>query len=452
MAQGAGEALETSIGGLAAAAARARIAAKSARWPARALPILLVAMALALTAPRIDIPQTYVFDELYYAYTASKYVAGDDDAYRCCRPPRERPAIEWTHPPVAKLLIAGGIALFGDTPLGWRVASVLFGAAGVTITFFLAKALSGDRAIAGVASGLLLLDGLYLVESRTGMSNLFLLVFTNAALLAFAHVLTTRPERASRPLLATGVLLGLAVATKWSAVALLGPIALAFIWHGWRTLGGSPAALSAYVMRGVTSLVLVPALVYLLTYAHFFLTGHGWSELISLHRSMFDYHRELGVVHDYSSSWWEWPLTARPVWYYGEPVGEESGRFVFANGNPLLYWPMVVAVGWVLIDWWGRRPAAVAVLAIGFFGQWLPWAFSPRGTFIYHFLPAAPLGCIALAVVIGGAWRHGGWQRAASVAYMVAAIAVFVYFYPLYVAMPLTPDQVAARMWFGSWR
>ena len=144
-------------------------------------------------------------------------------------------------------------------------------------------------------------------------------------------------------------------------------------------------------------------------------------------------------------------MAARPVWYYAAEDGE-MGRFVFANGNPLLYWPMVVAVGWVAVDWWGRRPAPLAILAIGFFGQWLPWALSPRGTFVYHFLPAVPLGCIALAVVLWGAWQRGAWQRGVAVAYGVAVVAVFVWFYPLYTAWPLTPQDVAARMWLPSWR
>ena len=425
-----------------------RLRVRCRNW---ALPILLAIAALALSVPRLATPSGYVFDELYYAYTASNYVAGGTDAYRWDEPPRDHPTIEWTHPPVAKLLIAADILVFGDNPIGWRAVSVLFGAVGIVVTFLLARRLTGDQRIAALAAGLLLLDGLYLVESRTGMSNLFLLVFANAALLAFSRVLTLPAPRIGPSLLATGALLGLAVATKWSAVALLGLIGLAYSWRAVRIWRESPQLLDSYLRWGPIAFVALPAGIYLVSYGHFFLTGHDWGDFVALHRAMLAYHRDLGVVHPYSSAWWEWPLAARPVWYYAHRSAG-IGSFVFANGNPLLYWPMVVAVAWVAVDWWGRRPQALTVLGIGFFGQWLPWAFSPRGTFIYHFLPAVPLGCVALAVVLADAWRRGGWQRRVAAVYVVGAVATFAFFYPLTTAMPLTPDQVALRLWFDSWR
>jgi dolichyl-phosphate-mannose-protein mannosyltransferase len=273
--------------------------------------------------------------------------------------------------------------------------------------------------------------------------------------------LTVSPERVGLPLLATGIFLGLAIATKWSAVALLGLIGLVVGWRIvrlWQHLrvGGEDApdaraGLRAYLLWAPIALIAVPVTIYLASYGHFFLTGHGWGDFVQLHRDMLAYHRELGVVHDDSSPWWQWPLAARGVWYY---ANERRGEIalVFGNGNPLLYWPMVVAVLWVAIDWWGRRPTALLILLLGFFGQWLPWAFSPRGTFLYHFLPVVPLGCVALAVVLTGAWRQGGIPRGAAVIYAMAVVATFVFFYPIYTAIPLDPDQVALRMWLPSWR
>ena len=104
------------------------------RWHAVALPVVLALLALALSLPRLTTPNVYVFDELYYAYTAGKYVAGEE-AYSTAVLPRDDPAIEWTHPPLAKLLIAGGILIAGDNPLGWRIVNALFGVAGVVILY-----------------------------------------------------------------------------------------------------------------------------------------------------------------------------------------------------------------------------------------------------------------------------------------------------------------------------
>jgi dolichyl-phosphate-mannose--protein O-mannosyl transferase len=433
----------------------------SARLLALAIPLVIAAIAVALSLPRLTTPSGYVFDELYYAYTASKYVAGAE-AYSTAIPPDDDPAIEWTHPPVAKLLIAGGILMAGDNPLGWRIASVVFGAAGAVIAYLLALSLTGSRTVSALAAGLLLLDGLYLVESRTGMSNLVVLVFANAALLGFARVLTAPPERIGPPLLATGLFLGLGIATKWSSVALAGLIGLAVCWRMmclWRRSRRDDAiaavatrsVLRTYLRWAPIALLVVPLGVYLASYLHFWFTGHGWTDFIALHRDMLAYHQNLDFIHEDSSPWWQWPLAARGVWYYVDERRRE-GTFVFANGNPLLYWPMVVAVAWVVIDWWGRRSTALLLLVIGFFGQWLPWAFSPRGTFIYHFLPAVPLGCMALAVVLTGAWRQGGASRIAAIAYTVAVTATFAWFYPLYTAIPISPEQVDLRMWLASWR
>lgn len=425
-------------------------------WRMLGIPVLLACLALALSLPRLSTPPVYVFDELYYAYTAGRMVAGVE-SYDTSTLPQDDPAIEWTHPPLAKLLIAGGILAAGDSPFGWRIVSVLFGVIGVLLTYALALTLTGHVAASSLAAALLLLDPLYLVESRVGMSNLFLVVFSLAALLAFARAWSAPAPRIRLPMLATGLCLGLALATKWSAVALLGLVTLAVCWRSlvlWRQGRESSADFRLWNRWAAVSILGLPILVYLASYLHFFLTGHDWTAFVSLHQTMLGYHRNLGTVHSDSSPWWQWPLDIKPVWYYLAERRREVAA-VLGIGNPMLYWPMVLAVVWVGIEWWGRRSAALLIVAIGFFGQWLPWALSPRGTFIYHFLPAVPLGCLALAIVISNAWREGGWhgwRRGAVGIYLLAVIATFAIFYPLATALPLAPEQGELRLWLASWR
>jgi dolichyl-phosphate-mannose--protein O-mannosyl transferase len=59
---------------------------------------------------------------------------------------------------------------------------------------------------------------------------------------------------------------------------------------------------------------------------------------------------------------------------------------------------------------------------------------------------------MALALVLTSAWRQGGASRIAAAGYALATVATFVWFYPLYTAIPLNPEQVDLRMWLESWR
>src|SRR5690606_16817952 len=71
----------------------------------------------ALSLIRLAVPATAYFDEVHYLPSARALL----DLSHLANP---------EHPPLGKLLIAVGIALFGNGPLGWRAAPVLLGAIG----------------------------------------------------------------------------------------------------------------------------------------------------------------------------------------------------------------------------------------------------------------------------------------------------------------------------------
>lgn len=435
--------------------------AQAPAWLDYVLPACLFVAALALFLPRLATPPQYIYDEVYHAYTAGQYVAGNADAYVWyTQAPRSGVAYEWTHPPLGKLLIAGGIAVFGDNSFGWRYASALFGAIGVVVVYWLGLRLTGKRPVALLGAAFLLVDGLYFVQSRTGMPDVMVLVFTAAALASCYGYLTAPPDRVRWPLLRTGALMGLAVATKWNGAYAAAFIGLVALWRGWRVWRESqgrrprPEALAGvrqHLIWVPVGLVALPLAIYLASYGPFFLTGHSFGQFVELQRQMYYYHTHLKATHAYASQWWEWPLALRPVWYYTNRTGDTVAN-IYANGNPLLYWAFLPAVLWVSWRWWAKRRMALVVLWIGFFGQWLPWAVSPRLAFVYHFLPAVPFGCLAVAVALADLWERDARWRAVAAAYVAVVVAAFVFFFPIYAALPLTPERFDLRMWLSSWR
>lgn len=70
--------------------------------------------------------------------------------------------------------------------------------------------------------------------------------------------------------------------------------------------------------------VAVPAVIYLLSYIPFsdgtdrtFLT-----KVIEAQKTMFSYHHALEAEHAFSSTWYQWPIMHRPIWYYSGSVGD----------------------------------------------------------------------------------------------------------------------------------
>ncbi|MBA2278557.1 MAG: phospholipid carrier-dependent glycosyltransferase [Chloroflexia bacterium] len=432
-----------------------------------ALPAALFVVALVLFAVRLGAANTYAYDEVYHAFTAAEYLKGNADAHmagHAVPEPKPNPnvAYEWTHPPLGKLLIAVGIFAFGDEPVGWRAMSTLFGAIGIVVVYFLGWQLTGRWTVGLLASSLLMVDGLYFAQSRTGTLDIFIVTFTTSALLAFLIYLRAPPDAARRALLVTGLCIGCAIAIKWNgayASVFIGLVALWRVGRLW-VAGSKPGAPPA-VIRGArqqalwipVALIAVPLLVYLASYIPFFLSGYGMADLIDLHQRMFRYHSQLKSTHPYASIWWTWPLDWNPVLYDLMWDGPKSAR-AYGMGNPLIFWALVPSVAAVAWSWWRtHHRAALTVLLIGFFGQWLIWMFSPRTAYMYHFLPAVPFGVIAIATLLEAGWRRATRPARAVVrGYLIAVIIFFAFFYPIWASVWLTPERLEMRIWFESWR
>jgi dolichyl-phosphate-mannose--protein O-mannosyl transferase len=231
------------------------------------------------------------------------------------------------------------------------------------------------------------------------------------------------------------------------------------------------------------SFLIIPVLVYLLCYFPFFRSGHTWQQFDELQHQMWWYHTRLKATHPFTSPWYSWPFLYRPVWYYvnynpGGVVGEgesQSIANIYAMGNPVIWWGGMVAIGWMLVLL-ARRAAEVGtkifsgtkdsflknfvpprssqgliIVLLGYFGFFLPWAFSPRIMFLYHYLPSIPFMCLALGYGLDKIWQDSRFKIFA-ICYLLFAILSFVYFYPHYSGLPVPKWLDNSYYWFPSWR
>jgi C-terminal four TMM region of protein-O-mannosyltransferase/Dolichyl-phosphate-mannose-protein mannosyltransferase len=117
----------------------------------------------------------------------------------------------------------------GHYAFAWRLPGVLFGALTAGLLFLLARLLFRRREV-GVLVGLfVLLDGMFFVQSRIAMNDIYTGFFILAAYVLFAWLWLEPPRRrwafwVAMPTI--GVLLGLALASKWVGAYAIGALGI----------------------------------------------------------------------------------------------------------------------------------------------------------------------------------------------------------------------------------
>jgi dolichyl-phosphate-mannose-protein mannosyltransferase len=387
--------------------------------------ILGIILAFAFLTRIFDLisPVNEYFDEVYHAFTAKVILHGGRAAWEWWNTPPAGFAYEWTHPPLAKLGMVAGMLVFGENSFGWRIPGALLGVGSVFLVYLLAKYLFKDETIGLLSAAVFSLDGLFLVLSRIGMNDSYLLFFT---LLAIYLFLKQKDFPAS-------IAYGLALASKWSA---LWAAPILFVLWLKREKKFKPS---------IFWFILLPFAVYLLAYLPMFLTGHDFSVWWGMQKQMWWYHTGLKATHPYTSPWWSWPLLLRPIYLYtSEEVGNMVAR-IYAFGNPFVFWfgltSVIISAGFAYLE----RNKNLALVVFAYLIFFVPWAMSPRIMFLYHYLPSIPFLAIATAYIL----RR---NPKLTFAYLFICLFVFIYFYPHWAGLqvPLWLDR--SYYWIASWR
>lgn len=164
-----------------------------------------------------------------------------------------------------------------------------------------------------------------------------------------------------------------------------------------------------------------------------------------------------------------------------------------ALGNPVIWWGALAAIPLTAVQAVKRRDPARWFVVLGYLsylGIWIPIS---RPEFLYYYMPALYFGFLALAAQLGECWdgRARIWEETALLisllpavifglggrlsvgvisglvigyvvlrrwnrrnagifvfaAFALATMAVFVYFFPLWVGLPLSAEGLQERMW-----
>ncbi|NUT27539.1 MAG: phospholipid carrier-dependent glycosyltransferase [Streptomyces sp.] len=515
------------------------LAERIARWSAWGGPLLVTLLAGVLRFWHLGSPRKVIFDETYYAKDAWAIVhrgfevgwdknANDLVLKLGDQVPLPTDAAYVVHPPVGKYVIGLGELMFGFNPFGWRFMTALLGTLAVLMLCRIGRRIFRSTFLGCLAGTLMAVDGLAFVMARTSLLDGVLMFFVLAAFGCLvldrdraraklaaalpadadgrvrpdAHIAETlglgwRPYR-----WLAGLMLGLAIGTKWNGLYFLAAFGLmTVLWDvGARRVAGARHPYTAMLKHdlGLAFLATVPVaiLTYIVSWTGWILSptdGTGgyyrdwasangrssswswlfpdwWLSLWHYEHQVYEFHVGLSSPHTYQSNPWSWIVDGRPVSYFYEsplpgkdgcPVdaGEKCAREVLAIGTPLLWWVAAFAVLYVLWRWLFRRDWRAGAIACGVVAGYLPWfLYQERTIFFFYAVVFLPFLCLAVAMLLGaiiGPPNSGDTRRVAGATgagVLVLLIAWnFIYFWPIYTGTAIPVDQWRSRMWLDTW-
>lgn len=406
---------------------------------------LLIILNFFLRTFNLHHPEQYIFDEVYHAFTANAYRHNDPRGYEWWHQSETKgTAYEWLHPPLSKLFMAGGIYLFGNNSFGWRISSSIFGTLTIFFLFLLGKALFNQR-VALLACFLFTFEGLVFVQSRIAMNDIFL---TAWLLLASYFFVLWFQKSKKKYLLLSGIITGLAISTKWPGVFVL---PLFFLFLAFRLKKKFSSFLKKNSLSLLVSFLIIPLLIYFLSFLQFFFQGHSLKTFYQLHQQIWWYQTNLKATHSYQSRAYTWPLMWRPVWFYVNYQKEKIAN-IYALGNPLIFWGGLLVLPFALFKAFVKKSKPLVFTLLAYFLFWVPWIASPRIMFLYHYLPSIPFLCLILGWQLERWFKDKKRKRFWAIIYLALVVLCFAFFYPHLTGLLVPKNLNRFYYWLPSWK
>ncbi|MGD1055021.1 MAG: glycosyltransferase family 39 protein [Nitrososphaerales archaeon] len=432
-------------------------------YPSHRVPLVFIVLLTAATLVAhlyvISSATTAIGDESYYLPEARLMLNGTQ-----CGP--SVPNCHTEHPPLSKMLIAAGMAAFGDNPFGWRIFTVLLGTFSVPLVFALVLRLSASRRMSYLSAALLALDVMFFSNSSAAWLDIPMVFF---ALLAFVlYFYNVRFWKLDRFTL-SGIMLGLAAFSKETAIFLLMTLVTYHLVAGeggWKLrllcaveIGVVTAGVFILGLQLYDSLLAKNAFPTFLDEIHYILTygaalkGGGWS-----------YGGPNGNSTQITP--FSWMTYYQPVTYYGTKVSVCSSTCYYYVGvafygvtNFLETWTTFL---WMPLDalavWEALKPRGKGLEQFGFVDTasrnlsgdaklallslvWFSWNYFTyvalfaygRVTYPFYFIPALPAVAMGTAYFLTRKWMSGYLQ----VLYMAGVFVFFFIFFPDKAFLPI---------------
>ena len=376
------------------------------------------------------------FDEIYFARTAYEYANG-------------LRAYEWTHPPLGKLIQAIPLKIFHQmAPFFYRLMGNIAGILMILVIYLFAKKIFKSNFYATIAALLMAFDTFHFAQTRMGTVDSFLVLFI---MLSFYFMYNyINEESPNRNLFLSGIFFALATSTKW--IGLYAGLALAIIFFTY-IIRKKKISLKL-LLKATCFFVIIPLIIYIATYFIYpnveWFESFSFKEIINQTIRMFNYHSQLTETHFFSSPYYTWPLSYKPVWYYSSDIKPNLHASITGVGNIFIWWMGIIGSIYLIIKAIRKKDKASLFILTAIVFTFLPFVFIGRAMFLYHYFAILPLIMLAVVLLLKDICEK--WHKRAIIyIYLALVIIFFIIYYPAVSGMYMPNNYFEFIKLFSTW-
>ena len=389
------------------------------------------------------------FDEIYHVRTAFEQL-NDIEPYEC------------VHPPLGKIIISIPIYLFGMTAFNYRLMGNIAGILMILVMYCIGKTIFRKERYGLISASIMALDGMHFVQTRIATVDSFLVLFClTSFLFMMKYIYTDKSENLRKKLkylLLSGIFIGMAIATKWTAFFVALGLAILFFYHMiYNIIKSKSFDKNDLKILGfcVLFFVIIPIGIYLISYIPLFLNEgcriKDVNSFIKYQQNIYEYHSTLEATHPFTSSWYTWPILYKPMWYYVGYFGNNLVSTISCMGNPFIWWigiitTVVISLIYTLI----KRNKESAILLVMIASTWIPYVFIGRVMFIYHYFITLPFVMLSIVFFLKQ-MEEKLHKKFLTIIILIVFLLGFIYFYPVYSGKKVSKDYIEQTKWMDSW-
>ena len=371
------------------------------------------------------------------------------------------------HPLLGTNIIALSIHLFGMHPFAWRLPGAIASVLMLPVLYGILKHLLKRDYLSLIGSFLLATDFMHITTARIATLEPFSILFILCSfywMLKYcrSNFYTLPMWKGILYLFLSGIFMGLSIATKWTGCyAAIGLAIMLFTNWIQRFLEYKKdkeahqqffKILLTTMLTCILFFIIIPIVIYCISYIpDKIFRNEPWTiaNVWKQAQQMYHYHVNLNATHPYQSTWFQWILDLRPMWYY---VGIKGNVFhtISCFSNPLLTWIGLPAILFTTYRTLCKKDIVGWYIVVGYFSGLLPWIiYVQRIVFAYHFYPTSLFTIIAIVYCIN--LLNNRKMSIVVPAYLAAYLALFILFLPVITGFGTSQQFARFLAWLPGW-